>query len=106
VNRFAAQDCFLDTITRLRLNQALKRYCFIMAEKEVVQNKPEGAPDHIDKLAFTAVAAPGSSGDSGKNPHEIPDLDQFIPKGPPATTKEVWSYYLFYAADNGIGTFQ
>ena len=76
-----------------------------MAEKvEDVQQKNETHPDAIDKLAFTAVAAPGSI--DGKNPLHVADLDQFAPNGAPATRKEVWSYYSFYAADNGIGTFQ
>ncbi len=75
-----------------------------MALKEYVD---ESDPNHISKLPFTAVAAPdpGSSGDSAY-PHEIKDLDHYIPKGPPATNKEVWSYYAYYAGNNGIGSFQ
>ncbi|CZR54319.1 related to AUT4-breakdown of autophagic vesicles inside the vacuole [Phialocephala subalpina] len=72
--------------------------------------RPEGEDDHISKLAFTAVAAPGpgSSDESTTphNPHEIRDLDQYIPVGAPATKKEVISYYAYYAGNNGIGSFQ
>ncbi|KAE8448160.1 hypothetical protein EG329_009764 [Mollisiaceae sp. DMI_Dod_QoI] len=77
-----------------------------MASKE--EYKPEGEGDHISKLPFTAVAAPSpeSSDESTRNAHEIHDLDQYIPVGEPATRKEVLSYYAFYAADNGIGSFQ
>jgi hypothetical protein len=66
--------------------------------------KPEGEQDHISKLAFTAVAAPDP--DSPPNGHEIHDLDEYVPIGTPATRKEVWSYYAFYAGNNGIGSFQ
>ncbi|KAN0115027.1 MFS general substrate transporter [Hyaloscypha variabilis] len=69
--------------------------------------EPEGEQDHISKLAFTAVAAPDpglSSGETG--PYEIRDLDQYVAKGAPATTKEVISYYAYYAGNNGIGSFQ
>jgi len=58
--------------------------------------EPEGDQDHISKLAFTAVAAPDpgfSSGEAG--PYEIRDLDQYVAKGAPATTKEVVSYYAY-----------
>jgi hypothetical protein len=58
--------------------------------------EPEGEQDHISKLAFTAVAAPDpglSSGETG--PYEIRDLDQYVAKGAPATTKEVISYYAY-----------
>lgn len=75
-------------------------------QQETVQNKPEVHQDPIDKLAFTAVAAPGSSEGSEKSPRDVAELDFYRHSGPPATNKEVWSYYLFYAADNGIGTFQ
>ena len=74
-----------------------------MPEKE--DYRPEGQEDHVDKLAFTAVAAPGSI-DSKTNPHEIRDLHQYVPKGEPATQKEVISYYAYYAGNNGIGSFQ
>ncbi|TVY45806.1 Autophagy-related protein [Lachnellula occidentalis] len=68
----------------------------------------EKEDEHVDKLPFTAVAAPAqpSSKNDSSNPHIIRDLDQYAPHGPPATKKEVWSYYLYYAANNGIGSFQ
>jgi hypothetical protein len=75
-------------------------------QQEHTQQRSRDPQDHIEKLVFTAVAAPGPSSDSGKALHNIADLPPFIQKGPPATRKEVWSYYAFYAADNGIGTFQ
>jgi hypothetical protein len=46
-----------------------------MADKEY---EAEGEQDHISKLAFTVL-----------------DLDQYIPKGAPATRKEVLSYYAY-----------
>lgn len=67
-----------------------------MAAKQ--ENEAEVHPEGVDKLAFSAVAAPETSNAS--------DLTAFSAHGPPATKKEVWSYYAFYAADNGIGTFQ
>ncbi len=74
---------------------------------ELQEYKPEGVDDHISKLAFTAVAAPGPGSSTGSNaPHEIHDLDQYVPFGPPATKKEVYSYYAYYAGNNGIGSFQ
>ena len=75
-----------------------------MAAQEYISEREE---DHISKLAFTAVAAPGEPPTTGSpKSYEIRDLDQYAPKGPPASTKEVWSYYLYYAANNGIGSFQ
>lgn len=72
-----------------------------------VDYKSEGQDDHISKLAFTAVAAPGpASPSSPTSRHDIKDLDQYVPQGAPATTKEVWSYYSYYAGNNGIGSFQ
>ena len=67
-----------------------------MAEER--DNQTDSHPQAVDKLAFSAVAAPDSGNAS--------DLDAFATPGPPATKKEVWSYYAFYAADNGIGTYQ
>jgi len=67
----------------------------------------EGEQDHISKLPFTAVAAPDPTYPSNSTaPHEIRDLDQYIAKGPPATKREVISYYTYYAGNNGIGSFQ
>ena len=58
--------------------------------------EPEGEQDHISKLAFTAVAAPDPGSVSGETgPYEIRDLDQYVAKGAPATTKEVVSYYAY-----------
>jgi len=69
--------------------------------------EPEGQHDHISKLAFSAVAAPDPNTQSdSKTPYEIRDLDQYIVKGPPATKREVFSYYAYYAGNNGIGSFQ
>lgn len=62
--------------------------------------------DHITNLAYTAVAAPGPSSNDSTDPHDIHDLNDYIPSGPPATKKEVWSYYAYYAGNNGIGSFQ
>ena len=80
-----------------------------MADPEKNQEyKPEGEQDHT-KLPFTAVAAPGDTTNeifAQSQPHEIRDLDQYVPQGAPATRKEVWSYYAYYAGNNGIGSFQ
>ncbi|KAH8663398.1 autophagy-related protein 22-like protein [Tricladium varicosporioides] len=70
---------------------------------------PKGQEDHIDKLAFSAVAAPNpdsTAGSASLQPHELRDLDHYAPKGEPATRKEVYSYYTYYAGNNGIGSFQ
>jgi hypothetical protein len=69
--------------------------------------EPEGEHDHISKLPFSAVAAPDPTYPSDPTtPHEIRNLDQYIAKGPPATKREVISYYAYYAGNNGIGSFQ
>jgi len=65
------------------------------------KNLPE--EDHtISKLPFTAVAVPDPE-DPSSSPH---DLDHHQNNGPPATAKEVASYYAYYAGNNGIGSFQ
>ncbi|TAQ83537.1 hypothetical protein B7494_g8137 [Chlorociboria aeruginascens] len=64
-------------------------------EKEVVV---------LDTLPFTAVAAPDpESGAKERAPH---DLIHYTPVGAPASNKEVYSYYAYYAGNNGIGSFQ
>ncbi|PBP19634.1 hypothetical protein BUE80_DR009662 [Diplocarpon rosae] len=62
----------------------------------------------ISKLSSsTAVAAPGpASRSASAPPHQIRHLDQDTPVGAPATSREVWSYYCYYAGNNGIGSFQ
>lgn len=69
-----------------------------------MSEKPE-QPDQIAKLPFTAVAAPDPEDvpAPSKAPH---DLDYYKDSGPPATLKEVASYYAYYAGNNGIGSFQ
>jgi hypothetical protein len=58
--------------------------------------EPEGEQDHISKMAFSAVAAPDPASLGGETmPYEIRDLDQYVAKGPPATKKEVISYYAY-----------
>ena len=80
-----------------------------MADPEQKQEyKPQEEQDH-SKLPLTAVAALDSTTKevfAQSQPHEIRDLDQYIPQGAPATRKEVWSYYAYYAGNNGIGSFQ
>jgi hypothetical protein len=64
-----------------------------MASKD---SEPEGDQDHISKLAFSAVAAPDPAFSSGSPaPYDIQDLDQYVAKGPPATRREVISYYAY-----------
>lgn len=69
--------------------------------------RPVGNEEPVSKLAFTAVAAPDPAAPSPSTaPHDIRDLDQHIAIGPPATKKEVYAYYAYYAGNNGIGSFQ
>jgi MFS-type transporter involved in bile tolerance (Atg22 family) len=69
--------------------------------------RSETEQDPISKMSFVAAAAPGpSSSNNSTAPHEIKDLHQYTPQGPPATDKELYSYYLYYAGNNGIGSFQ
>lgn len=62
---------------------------------------------HPTKLAFTSIAAPApdASGQSASAPSDLQDYDH-VSEGPPATKKEVFSYYAYYAGNNGIGSFQ
>jgi len=64
-----------------------------MADKDY---EHEGEQDHISKLAFSAVATPDTApfGDETRT-DEVRDLDQYVAKGPPATKKEVASYYAY-----------
>ena len=58
----------------------------------------EPEKDLEEKQPGAALATEESSGDSA--PVEN------TPYGPPATRGEVWSYYAYFAANNGIGSFQ
>jgi hypothetical protein len=62
---------------------------------------------HPTKLAFTSVAAPDPDviGLSALAPYDLEDEARHA-DGPPATKKEVFSYYIYYAGNNGIGSFQ
>ncbi|CAL3965120.1 hypothetical protein PZA11_002060 [Diplocarpon coronariae] len=74
------------------------------------QYHPAGEGEPISKLALTAAATPGPRPSSiSAPPHKIRHLDQqtFVGSvGAPATRREVWSYYCYYAGNNGIGSFQ
>ena len=74
-----------------------------MAEIDTTQQT-----DLVSKLPlpFTAEAVPGyeDSNVDSTGPHDLDD--SYKPIGPPATRKEVWSYYAYYAGNNGIGSFQ
>jgi hypothetical protein len=69
---------------------------------------------HVDKLAFTAVAAPAtypvdgaeSSGTPSEPLYVLRDEDVYGADGPLATNKEIYSYYAYFAGNNGIGSFQ
>ena len=61
--------------------------------------------DEISKLAFTAIGSPDSK-DPGAGPAAPHNLGLYITNGPPATRKEVLSYYAYFAGNNGIGAFQ
>ena len=66
----------------------------------------ETHPEAVEKLEFSAVGTPRSTESAGKPTDNTPDYNLRAQNGVPATRKEVWSYYAFYAADNGIGTYQ
>ena len=55
------------------------------------------------ELPFTAIAGPNAD-DSANSSTDVPQVDHHI--GPPATRKEIFSYYLYFAGNNGIGSFQ
>jgi hypothetical protein len=69
-----------------------------------MSEKPQ-EPDQIAKLPFTSLAAPDPEETASPNKGHH-DLDHYQINGPPATTKEVASYYAYYAGNNGIGSFQ
>jgi hypothetical protein len=63
--------------------------------------------EYTPKPNSITVATPEPASDSDPLiPRELQDLDQYTSKGAPATKKEVWSYYAYYAGNNGIGSFQ
>lgn len=59
--------------------------------------------DHISKSACSDGGVPVSSNGTSTLPHETV---AYATVGQPATRKEVWSYYCYYAGNNGIGSFQ
>ncbi|KAF2178036.1 hypothetical protein K469DRAFT_754767 [Zopfia rhizophila CBS 207.26] len=68
---------------------------------------------HPTKLAFTSIAAPDpqepKESQESRQPSLVPhDLhyQNPNPNDPPATKKELYSYYAYYAGNNGIGSFQ
>ena len=66
-----------------------------------------GEDGHPEKSAFTSDAVPDR--ESGEEPSlGLYGLDhyKYDKNDPPATTREVYSYYAYYAANNGIGSFQ
>ncbi|PBP28854.1 hypothetical protein BUE80_DR000089 [Diplocarpon rosae] len=78
-----------------------------MAAQEQYHPVGEDEPTSISKLPFIAVAAPGPASSSvSAPPHQTRHLDPDTPVGAPATSREVWSYYSYYAGNNGIGSFQ
>ena len=67
-----------------------------------VAQHPE--PDDIPKFPFTATVT--ASNPQSKQPTRAHDFGQYENVGLPATKKEVFSYYAYYAANNGTGSFQ
>ncbi|KAK2005203.1 hypothetical protein LZ32DRAFT_696755 [Colletotrichum eremochloae] len=65
----------------------------------------EQEENHPTKLAVTFIAAPDQSAESSV---EVPDLHHYDDHkiGPTVTKKELYSYYTYYAGNNGIGSFQ
>lgn len=64
----------------------------------------ETEQDTIGKLPFTAVAAPDPEVRSGTV--AATDLHHYSGSDNPAAQKEIFSYYAYYAGNNGIGSFQ
>ncbi len=75
-------------------------------DQDQLASRPEPAENHISKSEFTVVAPEKGSSNNSTAGHEIQDLHQYTPQGAPATNKEVYSYYAYYAGNNGIGSFQ
>lgn len=59
--------------------------------------------DPVQKLACTAQASPDLEASVTKAPV---DLNDYTTNRPPATRKEVLSYYAYFAGNNGIGAYQ
>jgi hypothetical protein len=75
-----------------------------MADKEY---EVKSEKDSISKPTLTTEAGPDSASPNASTTlNAIKDLDHYKPQGAPATNKEVWSYYAYYAGNNGIGSFQ
>ncbi len=74
--------------------------------QDQLEFKSEPAQDPISKSEVGVVALEQGSSNNSTAPHGIQDLHQYVPQGAPATVKEVYSYYLYYAGNNGIGSFQ
>lgn len=73
-----------------------------MVEKEAHQGVAV-EQDAVGKLPFSAAAAPDPRGSADLS---ATDLHHYNHTGSPATKKEVYSYYAYYAGNNGIGSFQ
>jgi hypothetical protein len=69
--------------------------------------------DDPEKLGFTSATVPDPASAAYEDPAPAPalgphDLDHYSydKNDPPATKKELYSYYAYYAGNNGIGSFQ
>jgi hypothetical protein len=69
----------------------------------MAQEKKNPREADVTELPFKAVADPNPD-DSVNGSNELSNVDHHI--GPPATRKEIFSYYLYFAGNNGIGSFQ
>lgn len=64
------------------------------------------ATEKIEKKDCSVVAPESPDIDVYLNIPPSEALPQTDPRNTPATRREVWSYYAYYAANNGIGSFQ
>lgn len=62
------------------------------------------ADEEIMETKETKETKPSSSAIT--EPPNSPIAFDHKPSGVPATRKELWAYYAYYAGNNGIGSFQ
>jgi hypothetical protein len=73
-----------------------------MDDHHITSKQDEVHPTH---LAFTAIAAPAMTDSVESSPSHAYNHDAHK-AGPVVTRKELYSYYTYYAGNNGIGSFQ
>jgi hypothetical protein len=58
----------------------------------------------LEKLPEEAVIQPTTLTEEDSNNDST--TFSHAPSGPPATRRELWAYYAYFAGNNGIGSFQ